>query len=72
MFHRRKAAQIAQRDREFFQHIKRMRADPSRQVVHNPVPDYYGEKIGSIQQYRQWLRDQATYRRKATHGLKDD
>lgn len=29
------------------------------------VPDYYGEKIGSMKGYRQWLRDQATYRRKA-------
>ncbi|WFD37675.1 TIM23 complex component [Malassezia japonica] len=58
LMHRSKAAQIAQRDHEFYQHIRRMRVDPTRQVVHNPVPDYYGEKIGSIKQYRQWLRDQ--------------
>ena len=41
IFHRTKAAQIARRDHDFYQHIKRMRADPTRQVVHNPVPDYY-------------------------------
>ncbi|WFD31375.1 TIM23 complex component [Malassezia sp. CBS 17886] len=72
LFYRRKAAQIAQRDTEFYQHIRRMRADPTRQVVHNPVPDYYGEKIGSLKQYRQWLRDQAIFRRKASHGLQED
>ena len=72
LFHRTKAQQIAQRDKDFFEHIRRMRADPTRQVLHNQIPDYYGEKIGSISQYRRWLRDQSTYRRKAAHGLKDD
>ncbi|WFD06881.1 TIM23 complex component [Malassezia vespertilionis] len=61
LFHRHKAAQIAQRDRQFYQHIRKMRADPSRQVMHNPVPDYYGEKIGSLHAYRQWLRDQVRF-----------
>lgn len=32
---------MVQRDKEFFAHIRKMRADPTRQVVHNPVPDYY-------------------------------
>ncbi|KAI3626197.1 hypothetical protein CBS9595_001558 [Malassezia furfur] len=71
LLHRSRAAQFAQRDREFYTRIKRLRADPTRQVVHNPVPDYYGESIGSIHQYRQWLRDQAIYRRKAQHGIED-
>ena len=31
-----------------------------------------GEKIGSISQYRRWLRDQSTFRRKAAHGFKGD
>ncbi|KDQ14553.1 hypothetical protein BOTBODRAFT_55402 [Botryobasidium botryosum FD-172 SS1] len=65
MTHRRTLARIEARDREFHQHIVKNRVDPSRQSATNPVPDYYGEKIGSLHQYRQWLRDQAKYRRKA-------
>ncbi|KAJ6622903.1 mitochondrial import protein Pam17-domain-containing protein [Mycena sp. CBHHK59/15] len=51
-------AKIDARDREFYKHVARTDAT-------NPVPDYYGEKICSLRQYRQWLRDQAKYRRKA-------
>lgn len=60
LVHRNKAKQIALKDHDFYEHIKRMRVDPTRQSVQNPVPDYYGEKIGSIKQYRQWLRDQVS------------
>ncbi|EPQ25881.1 uncharacterized protein PFL1_06555 [Pseudozyma flocculosa PF-1] len=72
LLHRKQAKQIAQKDHDFFEHIKRRRVDPSRQSMQNPVPDFYGEKIGSVKQYRQWLRDQAAYRRKAAHGLDAD
>ncbi|KAJ1026182.1 hypothetical protein NDA18_003841 [Ustilago nuda] len=72
LLHRKNAKQIAQKDHDFYEHIKRNRVDPTRQSVQNPVPDYYGEKIGSIKQYRQWLRDQAAFRRKAAHGLEQD
>ncbi|PWZ00312.1 mitochondrial import protein Pam17 [Testicularia cyperi] len=72
LIHRKNAQQIAQKDHDFYEHIKRNRVDPTRQSMQNPVPDYYGEKIGSIKQYRQWLRDQAAYRRKAAHGLQQD
>ncbi|GAC99234.1 potential mitochondrial protein Fmp16 [Pseudozyma hubeiensis SY62] len=72
LLHRSNATQIAQKDHDFYEHIKRNRVDPTRQSVQNPVPDYYGEKIGSIKQYRQWLRDQAAFRRKAAHGLEQD
>lgn len=41
LVYRTKAHQIAQRDKEFYEHIRRMRADPARQVMHNQVPDYY-------------------------------
>ncbi|KAG8944403.1 TIM23 complex component [Tulasnella sp. 424] len=64
--HRKSLALIEKRDREFYNHIVKNRVDPSRQSPVNPVPDYYGEKIGSLKQYRQWLRDQARFRRKAT------
>lgn len=49
----------------FLKHIQKMRVDASRQSMNNPVPDYYGEKIGSLSEYRQWLRDCNEYRRKA-------
>jgi hypothetical protein len=56
-------------DRELFEHIKRNRVDPQFQ---SPVPaqrvvaDY---QITSLSTYRRWLRDQATYKRKAMHGV---
>ncbi|KAJ7073881.1 mitochondrial import protein Pam17 [Mycena amicta] len=52
-------------DREFYKHIARNRVDATLQSATNPIPDYYGEKVGSLAQYRQWLRDQNKYQRKA-------
>lgn len=49
---------MARRDKEFYDHIHRMRADASKHNVHKPMPDYYGEKIGSLHEYRHWLRKQ--------------
>lgn len=49
---------IEDKEREFHRHIKKNRVDPTLQSTSNPVPDFYGEKIGSIKEYRQWLRDQ--------------
>jgi len=63
--HRRTMKLIEERDRQFHQHIVKNRVDPTMQSATNPVPDYYGEKIGSLHDYRQWLRDQAKYKRKA-------
>ncbi|KAI0076449.1 mitochondrial import protein Pam17 [Panus rudis PR-1116 ss-1] len=65
MTHRRLMRLIEQRDREFHQHIVKNRVDPTAQSATNPVPDFYGEKIGSLHDYRQWLRDQSKYRKKA-------
>lgn len=53
----------------FLKHIAKMRVDASRQSMNNPVPDYYGENIGSLKDYRQWLRDSNEYRRKAKEFL---
>jgi len=64
--HRHAMKLIDDREREFFQHIAKNRVDPSYQSPTNPIPDFYGEKIGSLHQYRQWLRDQIKYKRKAT------
>lgn len=55
--HRKKAALIEARETEFYEHVKKNRVDPSRQTVHNPVPDHYAEKIGSVADYRRWLKD---------------
>ncbi|CAG7849967.1 Presequence translocated-associated motor subunit PAM17, mitochondrial Flags: Precursor [Serendipita indica DSM 11827] len=66
--HRKLLPLIEDKEREFHKHIKRNRVDPSTQSTSNPVPDFYGEKIGSMKDYRQWLRDQARYRRKASWG----
>ncbi|KAJ7143179.1 presequence translocated-associated motor subunit PAM17 [Mycena crocata] len=62
---RHSVAKMDALDREFFKHVAKNRVDAALQSATNPVPDYYGEKIGSLRQYRQWLRDQAKYRRKA-------
>ncbi|KAH9950197.1 mitochondrial import protein Pam17 [Amylocystis lapponica] len=63
--HRRTMKLIEARDREFHRHIVRNRVDPTAQSATNPVPDFYGENIGSLKDYRQWLRDQARFKRKA-------
>ncbi|GAA5933235.1 hypothetical protein JCM3775_002580 [Rhodotorula graminis] len=70
--HRRVKGAIEAKDKDFFRHISRWRADPSRQSAANPSPDYYAEKVGSLQQYRTWLRDQASFKRKAQFGQGKD
>ncbi|KAG0017508.1 TIM23 complex component [Podila clonocystis] len=52
-------------DKEFYKHIVKNRADPSSNSARNPIPDYYGEKIKSVSEYRSWLRKHREYRRKA-------
>ncbi|KAF8921814.1 mitochondrial import protein Pam17 [Mucidula mucida] len=52
------------RDAEFFKRVAKHRVDASLASM-TPPPDYYGEKIGSLHEYRLWLRDQGKYRRKA-------
>lgn len=55
---------FAQKNAEFLRHVQKNRPDPSKQTYANPVPDYYGEKIGSLKEYRRWLRDGIAYRKK--------
>ncbi|KAL2868766.1 presequence translocated-associated motor subunit PAM17 [Aspergillus lucknowensis] len=64
LVNRRVKAAVTVKEKEFFDRIKRYRVDPSSNSIANPVPDYYGEKIGSVQGYRQWLKDQRAYNRK--------
>ncbi|KAK2754237.1 TIM23 complex component [Arachnomyces sp. PD_36] len=62
--HRKYKGGVSKKEKEFFDRIKRFRVDPSSNSFANPVPDYYGEKIGSVRDYRQWLKDQRAYNRK--------
>ncbi|KAI9884164.1 MAG: hypothetical protein M1823_004053 [Watsoniomyces obsoletus] len=64
LIYRRHAKQMAQKEKGLYARIKLYRVDPSAQSFANPVPDYYGEKIGSVAGYRQWLKDQRAYNRK--------
>ncbi|KAJ7685723.1 mitochondrial import protein Pam17-domain-containing protein [Mycena polygramma] len=65
LLNRRAVANIDARDREFYKHVAKNRVEAALQSATNPIPDYYGEKVGSLKQYRQWLRDQQKYKRKA-------
>lgn len=58
-----------EKQKTFLKHIIKNRADPSRNSFQNPVPDYYGEKIGSLKEYRTWLRDCNAYKKKAQEFL---
>ncbi|ODV96416.1 hypothetical protein PACTADRAFT_49768 [Pachysolen tannophilus NRRL Y-2460] len=57
------------KQKSFLNHVIKNRVDASRQSFSNPVPDYYGERIGSLKEYRQWLRDCNAYRKKAQEFL---
>lgn len=56
--------EMATKEKDFYSRIKRLRVDPSRQSMQNPLPDYYGEKIGSVAEFRTWMKDQRAYNRK--------
>ncbi|EPY51002.1 TIM23 translocase complex-associated motor subunit Pam17 [Schizosaccharomyces cryophilus OY26] len=61
LINRKQADQIACREEEFYKHLKKNRVIPSMESYSNPIPDYYGEKIFSLSDYRRWLRDQKAY-----------
>jgi len=52
---------ITEKEKEFFARIKKYRVDPATSSINNPIPDYYGEKIGSVIGYRRWLKDQRAF-----------
>lgn len=62
-------SQFRARDQQFLERIKQRRVDPSSQSMSNPVPDYYGERIYSLADYKQWLRDCNAFKRKAKEFL---
>ncbi|CAO3620120.1 unnamed protein product [Cunninghamella echinulata] len=56
------------RDKAFYERIKKNRVDARFNSVQNPVPDYYGENIKSVSDYRSWLRKQREFYRKRVFG----
>lgn len=58
-----------QKEKSFYSRIKRYRADPSSSSPQNPIPDYYGEKIASVKDYRRWLKDQRAFNLKKNKNM---
>lgn len=48
---------MAEKEKSFYARIRRLRVDPSLASYSNPLPDYYGEKIGSVGDFRTWMRE---------------
>ncbi|KAG0734045.1 hypothetical protein G6F32_014009 [Rhizopus arrhizus] len=76
LMNRKTAYAMDIRDKEFYEHIKKNRADARLNSIRNPVSDYYGEKIQSVHDYRCWLRKQCEHYRKGVfsgdvNGLED-
>ncbi|CAK9837610.1 TIM23 translocase complex-associated motor subunit Pam17 [Schizosaccharomyces pombe] len=65
LLHKSQARQIAAREQEFYRHLVKNRVTPQMESYSNPIPDYYGEKIYSLSDYRRWLRDQKAYIQRA-------
>lgn len=61
--------QFELKNTEFLSRLRIKRPDPSSQSFSNPIPDYYGEKIYSLKDYKQWLRDCNAFRRKSKEFL---
>lgn len=64
LLHRSRLPEFTVKERAFFERIKRHRVNPSGASTNNPVPDFYGEKVGSVAGYRRWLKDQRAFNRK--------
>lgn len=61
--------EVKQKEKIFYARIKKHRADPASSSPQNPIPDYYGEKIGSVKDYRRWLKDQRAFNLKKNKNL---
>jgi len=64
LLHRTRLPEFTIKERAFFDRIKKHRVNPSGASTNNPVPDFYGEKVGSVSGYRRWLKDQRAFNRK--------
>ncbi|CAO1629698.1 unnamed protein product [Parajaminaea phylloscopi] len=74
LLHQKQRRALEIKDADFYEHVSRNRVDPNLASIdtQNRIPDFYGEKIYSLADYRKWLRDCAEFRRKAAHGVKKD
>ena len=68
LLHRKGLPEFTIKEKAFFERIKKHRVNPSGAGANNPVPDFYGEKIGSVAGYRRWLKDQRAFNRKRGGG----
>ncbi|OAL34403.1 hypothetical protein AYO20_06246 [Fonsecaea nubica] len=64
LLHRSRLPEFNKKEREFFERVKKHRVNPTGASTNNPVPDFYGEKVGSVAGYRRWLKDQRAFNRK--------
>lgn len=62
-------SEIARKEKSFYARIKKYRADPSSSSPQNPIPDYYGEKVASVKDYRRWLKDQRAFNLKKNKSM---
>ncbi|TKA67968.1 hypothetical protein B0A55_09657 [Friedmanniomyces simplex] len=60
---------IQEKEKSFYRRIQTYRADPSSSSPQNPIPDYYGEKVASVKDYRRWLKDQRAFKLKKNKDL---
>lgn len=60
---------VIQKEREFFKHVQKYRPNAGYSSTTNPLPDWYGEKIGSLREYRTWLKDQRAFNKKREVNL---
>ncbi|KAK3643047.1 TIM23 complex component [Elasticomyces elasticus] len=63
------AKAIQGKEKSFYRRIQKYRADPSSSSPQNPIPDYYGEKVASVKDYRRWLKDQRAFKLKKNKNL---
>ena len=63
------ADNLLQKEKSFYRRIQMFRADPSSSSPQNPIPDYYGEKVASVRDYRRWLKDQRAFKLKKNKDL---
>lgn len=69
LLNRSRLPEFTVKERAFFERIKRHRVNPAGAGANNPVPDFYGEKVGSVAGYRRWLKDQRAFNRKRSGGF---
>lgn len=60
---------MEEKERDLLGRIRRLRVDARGASAGNPVPDYYGEKVGSVAGWRTWLRDQREFERRRERFL---